>query len=304
MFFITLAVRVLTYCIIGLPLVYLGFCIVTGRKKPYNFNGQNILDCLCFALNALYGTIPVLALANLQFPQTVMVPLTIAMAVLPFIVVVVVLCCSKPPFLEDDPTILPALDGDEAEARQAQIEEKKQERGSVERQLIMRQNRLKELKRRLERAKSREHKVGHGTVDLELQIGEIEDEITRIEANPLLAIGEDDWPYIFEQDNITVNVSSLSSILDCRIAEAAERKGESSPLLEEDREVSVNRRLLARKMEQMYQMLDLVLDGSTIETIVGAVNAAMWLGAIALGWFIGASMALDVPATYQDVPCA
>lgn len=60
-----------------------------------------------------------------------------------------------------------------------------------------------------------------------------------------------------------------------------------SPLEEPTAPFSVNPHLLASRFSQMLQVLDAVLDGSTIETLTKALNYAVLFGAIAFGWFVG-----------------
>lgn len=57
------------------------------------------------------------------------------------------------------------------------------------------------------------------------------------------------------------------------------------------RQVRVNRDMLANRMNRMYQMIDVVIDGSTIEFLTKTLNIAVMFGAGAFGWYLGGIMA-------------
>lgn len=50
----------------------------------------------------------------------------------------------------------------------------------------------------------------------------------------------------------------------------------------------VKRRTMARRMTKMYATLDSILDGSTIEILTKILNAAVLIGVVACGWYLGA----------------
>jgi hypothetical protein len=309
MIFLALSTRVVIWCMVGVPLVDLLFAVLTIWKRPYSFKAENVLDFLCFALNFVYALFPIFEHMGVGVSTDLMSFLTIGIAVIPFLFLIVFLCWKKPGFVEGDPTILPELEQDEMERRLKIIAQKKKEKATLQKEY----NRLKTQEKGVKMALNSVHSKRRGNAyketadsnaDYESQLEELQAKMDEIRSHDLFDIEDDEWPYIFREDYVEVTPLSISSIMDAKIAAQQQRKGESSPLLENDHPFVVNRRKLARIMDQMFQMLDLVLDGSTIETIVGALNGAMLLGGVAFGWFVGALMALDVPETYGDFDCS
>jgi hypothetical protein len=302
MIFLTLSNRLNVWLMLGVPIVDIIFAIVTGVKRPYNYPAENFLDCLCFSLNFLYSLIPIVERAGVDFSIDFMSYLTIAIAAIPFLFLVVFLCWKKPAFVEGDPTVRTELTDDEVERRVKIIGQKQAEKKRLEAEY----EKLRAREKTLKRAKNSNRRSGNAYGDgaeqnYGHQLAEVQNRMDAIRKHD-----GNEWPYIFPEDDVEVSRSSICSIHDARVAAIAETiGGEKSPLLVADDEpITVNRRRLAEVMDQMYAMLDLVLDGSTIETILGALNGAMLLGALAFGWFAGALMALDVPSTYRDYDCS
>ena len=58
-----------------------------------------------------------------------------------------------------------------------------------------------------------------------------------------------------------------------------------------DPEYCVNRHLLARRFQAMYQVLDLVIDGHTIEKLNKAMTIAVLIGSATFGWYLSTTIA-------------
>jgi hypothetical protein len=55
----------------------------------------------------------------------------------------------------------------------------------------------------------------------------------------------------------------------------------------------VDKRLLASRVNEMYKMVDLVIDGATFEFLLNVLNKVAFVAAIAFGWFLGVQLAED-----------
>ena len=58
-----------------------------------------------------------------------------------------------------------------------------------------------------------------------------------------------------------------------------------------DPDYSVNKHLLSRRFQAMYQVLDLIIDGYTIEKLNKAITIAVLVGSATFGWYLATAMA-------------
>jgi hypothetical protein len=64
---------------------------------------------------------------------------------------------------------------------------------------------------------------------------------------------------------------------------------------EQEETFLVDKTILAKRFNQMYKMLDLVLDGATFERLLAMLNAVVQFAALAFGWYLG------VQTTYVEL---
>jgi hypothetical protein len=97
-----------------------------------------------------------------------------------------------------------------------------------------------------------------------------------------------------------ISPSSLATLGDALRTEERGRPGQ--PLLDgqEERQIAVHRRSFPQKMDKMYEMLDLLLDGHTIDLINWALNVAMLAATVAIGWYAGVLMGQDAEEHFFD----
>jgi hypothetical protein len=237
----------------------------------------------------------------------VMLVLGIILLVFPFLLIIVLLCCrTKPP--EDDPTLIKPLSGEERERRDKIISKRKARRAKRSKRAARRQS------QEPERTESFASSSTLSAIDLDQPLlgtlvsdqrpdagGEAGNEYRSptppdAEDGPaddeveLEDLEEYRWEFIFKEDKISVSSKDLSSM--------DEFKNTAQLTL------TVNQRRLSYAITMMYKMLDCVLDGSTIDRILSTLRAALIIGCIGLGWYVGAVLGQDeVEKFYDDYDC-
>jgi hypothetical protein len=306
MIFLSMAKHVADAFLIGLPLVYISYCILTAVRRPYNWIIMNLIDAVCFGANFGYSIIPIVGVGGYVVSPTITGPITITVAVLPVVLIALFFCCKKEKFLEDDPTIVRELDGDERERRLKIIQQKVKQKGELNVVLSEARRERDQLLKKMRMMENDDE-----SNDYENQrIGELNEKINRLLDRSVMMTDKDDWIYMFPEDDVALIPSLIHSI-----KRKAEEEGEEEKENEEGGEegmnqtllgnetMIINQRKLSKTMQLMYEMLDCVLDGATIDIIVRVVNLALIVGLGTFGWLIGVLIAHDESENYGDVYC-
>jgi len=127
---------------------------------------------------------------------------------------------------------------------------------------------------------------------------EKEDVNTPLPTNRLTKIGDEDIlkDAILVEDGVSIEPGQLNSIHDSMDSLKPNVVNPSEPTAIVPFEV--NRKLLARRMEAMYQMLDVVIDGSTIDILTKVLNVVVLFGIAAFGWYVGSITTLHKDRIY------
>jgi len=114
-----------------------------------------------------------------------------------------------------------------------------------------------------------------------------EDGYANIQLNENQEIDDDDY---LPEDIIKIKVSDLMPL------------NQTVPENEEyaKKEFDVNRIVLANRMTEMYSMLDVIIDGSTIKKLTSFLTVSVIFAAFAFGWF---TATIGSPGMNGPVPC-
>ena len=94
--------------------------------------------------------------------------------------------------------------------------------------------------------------------------------------------------YVYQnlpEDFVTLNEKDLLSIDD--FEKIPEEDDEKDLLEQNDDTFQVNKHLLSRRFKAMYQVLDVIVDGHTIDLLNKILTVLVLLGAAVFGWYAG-----------------
>ncbi|EAY13534.1 hypothetical protein TVAG_343630 [Trichomonas vaginalis G3] len=86
------------------------------------------------------------------------------------------------------------------------------------------------------------------------------------------------------EDFDTITASILSTIEEI---DAANADLDNFVPLKKENIFSVNKHMLARRIQAMYQVMDIILDGNTMEYLFKILNLAVLVGSLIFGWYSG-----------------
>jgi hypothetical protein len=257
MFITSIAGRVWKYVYIGLPAFYMIVVFLHGYHRPYLLGPLTVLNFVLYILQALHCLIPICAMFGKPILDGVYVPIAIALIVIPILSCVLILCCQRNSFDDDDPTIP-------------------------------------------DNRKKNKSKKGGGTsfqdADWDIQAGQFFKAAggrlhTRSScadgpaqsggnlARKTTLIGEDldqSQPPVWKP----IPAGGMEMIADFEAKERAHAKHMKN--------YEVNTVVMQPAIGEMYKVLDYVIDGVTIGTLIRTVYWAMIIGSMAFGWYLGA----------------
>jgi hypothetical protein len=265
----TIAGRIWPQIIVVLPAVYLAMVGACLKFRPYLFMANNTLNVLLYACNFLFSFVPVCAFYNVELPQAYYLPLAIALAAIPVISLLVLLFCKHSVFDADDPTIDP----------------------NAKEKIGVKERRKSEVKLTRE---TKDDSDGLDLPDIPAGVGgtkrgERAPRLTRQQSENALrgllpgATYDPNTPGI----DRPVPAGFMESIQEF---EHVERKPTErchvGPF-------TIGENKIRSIATQMYAVLDIVIDGMTIDSLATALYAAMMLGSLGFGWYIGGVRALS-----------
>ena len=122
-------------------------------------------------------------------------------------------------------------------------------------------------------------------------------------------IKDEDSDIIINEDMYKIELGMLDTV-----EEAMEKEGiklendddevEPCDAVKQTEAFTINKRTLAMKMQAMYEMLDVIVDGSTIDFLLRTFNGSMLFAALAFGWYVGALLLRDEDSYSKIIECA
>jgi hypothetical protein len=244
----TVTGRIWGGCVFVIPLFYVFVVLVFRFKMPYISALNNRLSVILYSLNAVFSLVPVLERLEIPVPGTVVLVFSVLLTTVPIVIIIGLFCCQSSAVEADDPT----------------------------------------------RPIQRPRKItGNYTEDQHEPVIPQPSDDARTElllddpAPPALRTFRSLHMDALLQDAagdlgqpVTIPERCMDTIVEWEFAEA--RGMPRSPPFE------VGQRAIALRVRKLYQVVDRVIDGSTIELLTRGLNAAMFAGAIAFGWYVGA----------------
>jgi len=277
-------------------------------KRPYLYLFNNIVDPLLYTCNLIITLIPVFAALGKPIPQSYVPPISAVIIIAPFLSLIFLFFCRKGPTAEEDPTIEPEQSDDD----------------ELEDQEIVKENRRSNNNQNIQRDNYRHHRRHHNhghrrhgkskrQYDYDDEEEDDEDEVDyRNDWGQPVEFDENLYrtrcQFIEQPDLEDENVDSLRieltppqlmSMSELEMFEIRDSLNIASAVEKEP--FMVKRGALARRCTHMYDMLDVVIDGSTIEILTHTLSWVVIAAAIAFGWYLGASNAYL--ATAEDIFC-
>jgi hypothetical protein len=103
------------------------------------------------------------------------------------------------------------------------------------------------------------------------------------------------WQHVIPEDDIGLRPSDLITVHKLLETEARRQQDhEKAELVTEEERVIVNKWAFADRIQRMHGILDPVLDNSTIDAIIRALNIAVLAAGAAFSWYVGVLFAQNV----------
>lgn len=101
---------------------------------------------------------------------------------------------------------------------------------------------------------------------------------------------------VFPEDNVDIEPGMLDNIQDSLYSYRKKYYVNPDEVVQTVA-FTTNKIRLSEKMKKMYELLDIVIDGSTIELLTKILNYAVMAAGVAFGWYIGALLSHDFTNT-------
>ena len=297
----TIAGRVYPNLIIALPFWYFFVVLLYMCKMPYLYFTNNVLEVILFCGNTVFAVVPVFSNFGYSMNDNVFLPLSLALIGIPFLSILVMICCKHPVYEADDASIS-YKDRKKQRTRHKKGQKKltkaeKKEQRRREKELEQYEKELASLETMLDNLEMLDIQVRHGAdaarkvrrCELRKERG-IREKRTN-QADTLEAMQgsmtrrEELYEEIYrdtggvEGENVRVEEGYMDSIDHLRAVERGIRKKTAF--------FNVGRHRLMVRATKMYKIIDIVIDGATIELLTTSLGIAMLMGAAAFGWYIG-----------------
>lgn len=120
----------------------------------------------------------------------------------------------------------------------------------------------------------------------EEEIIDDENEQSSVDDFELEQFDDDENLCLIAEDEYQVMPGDLETVNQC-IERNKKRKKSGVEPVDAEPSYTVNKRVLAKRMTSMYDLLDVVVDGFTIEFVTKVLNVAIVCGMGAFGWYLG-----------------
>ena len=297
----TIASRLYRNLIIALPFWYFFVLILYVCKMPYLYFTNNVLEIILFSGNVMFSIVPVFSNFNYRMNDNVFLPLSAALIGIPIISIIVMICCKHPVFDVNDPSISYKerkkqhtwrKEGDKklSKAEKKEMRRREKEVEAFEKELAGLEDMLDNIER-LNIEVQHGHGAGQKVRRCELRKNRGLREKRTNQADTLDAMQgsmtrkEQLYEEIYrdtggiEGENVRIEEGYMDSIDHLWAAERGIRK--KTPFF------NVGKHRLMVRVTKMYRIIDLVVDGATIELLTTSLSIAMLIGAVAFGWYIG-----------------
>ncbi|OHT01506.1 hypothetical protein TRFO_31656 [Tritrichomonas foetus] len=312
----TIAGRIYPYVVFILPFFYIVVlsCIIYYRPYLYTFN--NILDSILYFVQSVFSSIPVFSLFGIILPEVATIPMSILILVIPIVsILFLLLFRSKTVDFANDPTYPEELTEEEEEelerkrrhakrklrrANKAKTAHKKQKNKNADLSDSDDPFILGSRKKKIYPADEPEPQPNNPPNKQLYTSQNLDDAPDDSEGNMLLEeLDENDNVCLIKEDEAELTMSEIATVKEA-ITTLKMNKWSSESEMETEKKFSVNKRILSSRMTSMYEMLDVIVDGSTIDFLTTILNIGISFSIAALGWFVGA---LFLTNNYQQIVC-
>lgn len=257
--------------VIASPIYYLFSFAVTWYFKPYLHKFNNILETLLEFVNFIFSIVVVISYFGYAIPEVMSLPFTILLLGIPIVSCFFIVCFDDVRGTkedEDDPTFIRKVVTKNI-ARKSSVKALPKPKDDME-QLLLPDN-----------EEDNEYETAGTTDKLNIDVKDDEEEKKKVEEDD-----QSQWEYADCDDQHCILEDGMLDTMD----EAIQREKdslispeESAPLLA----FEVRKTKCAKLMTKMYETLDVVLDGSTIELLTRILDTVVLFGAAATGWYLG-----------------
>jgi hypothetical protein len=278
----TLAGRFIRQAVFVLPFVALAIAVLTFLKWPYLWGFLNVIEILLYTINGLFAMVPIFGYFDLLMPDAWAGPMSYVLMALPVLAVVPIILTKRKAFEEDDPTIPEKLTKEQEEKRAWEIERRRAKQRKLRREstsIVLPDDPIA-----AEQAQRTQ-------LELQQQIKELEDDDEQLFDD--IAIHKIEQ---FEEDLIEIEPGNLDSIREMKKRTMLQREETRVPM-------QIDKRVLAKRANLMYEMLDHVIDGVTFENLYTVLNGAVLAAGVAFGWYIGVLLSDSFDPWVSDVAC-
>ena len=318
----TVSGRINTNAYWALPILYIMCFISTIVIKPFIYRSNQILNIILYLFNFIYSLLPLISYFGYEIPSKVTLIISLVLVVIPIISMVSMLFCKHDVFMKKDPTYM-----DKKKLMKQKRKYRKNKRNHItEKESIPKRSTYK-TKSSKKRNGQDQDKLLHNTDDssnsslfdsssfsfssyssFELSADDNEFNIIDDDLENLNDNEAEEYKNRLQKDashppfqtnkEITIHEGYMDSINSRYYALKQYAKNCSTlrdPEIQAENILhptfTISKRLIYNRAVKMYKMIDIILDGSTIEILTKTLNSVMLFGAIAFGWYVGALLA-------------
>ncbi|OHS95880.1 hypothetical protein TRFO_10291 [Tritrichomonas foetus] len=288
----TIAGRINTNVYWALPCLYLICIIATIKVRPFIYKANQVLNIILYVLNFLFSLFPMATYFNFVIPTDITLYVSLALVIIPILSIISLLFCSHDVFMKNDPTYL----------SKKKIKKLKKAKGKLSSSGKKHSSHGKKHKKS-KRESSDEIPDPEKPFLLGENFGFEDDDalqyLTHEEMREIQKELKKDAlvPDIQERKFVKIDEGYMDSIwwrynsLQNRVRKSTSEGARIDQFFEHTKSFRISKRLIYNRCVKMYKMIDIILDGSTIELLTKTLNGVMLIGACAFGWYIGALLA-------------
>ena len=286
------------FCI-ALPIYYIISATITFIFKPYINKFNTFFEGLLELVNALFAAIAAASYFGLEIPDSWTTPLSVLLLGIPVVSLFFIVFVDDEKGTEDDesdPTFIHKVTVQTVKDDKDLPNIYDAKKNDMERLLLQPEHSYDDDLNVLNNSDSQK-------MPLEPEANEehaINAPLLSNQEGDALAEGkkEDDtvWEYAdCDDEHCIIEFGVLDTIDDC-----VKKEDQSKISPEEEQPLmafEIRKTKIAKLMTKMYETLDVVLDGSTIELLTRVLDTVVLFGAAATGWYLGALLANHEKAT-------
>ena len=327
----TLAGRVNSNVYWALPVLYALIFLTSLVANPDIFGMNYILNLLLYGLNIGFSLIPLLPIFGFTLPNNVILIISIAIIVVPILATIIMLLCKEYPHITNDPTYL-----SKKEIKKIKKEKKKKE-GIHERHFNKPRPKPESLpsipgfklydvdnehiESAIRRPSALERQEANyddyffedpeGNQANNYQQDDQDDPLSKFGSHRskralfIWDVKEDAHvPNIQTKEVDTIEegmFDSIETFYHVYNRDVHLNKDGEPVYYRKTRAFKISKRVIYNRAKRMYEMIDIILDGATIELLTKTLNAMMLFGGFAFGWFLGALFATESKS--QNIFC-